>query len=90
VVDNQENAMSNEKLEEQIIAMLTYLKQNSIGLYHVCAYTLDGGLFAGMFSDERAWNLLHTDCVKQCREKAIRQYVDIEMANNNLFWCCYE
>ena len=38
------------------------------------------------------WDIedVHRELMKECREKAMQKWINIELANNNLFWCCDE
>jgi hypothetical protein len=40
--------------------------------------------------EESILDEMHTRLVELCREKARRYWANVELANNNLFWCTYE
>lgn len=99
-MDYQEDAMNKQEQEvkDQIFAMMEYLgcKRKYISLTPLrprkhsyfdltSRSIIDGG-------DETFLEIqnTHRELAESCKVKAIQKWVNIELANNNLFWCVDE
>lgn len=84
--------------DEEIVKMLDFLGVDKFYVGDpICTYwfsrstmSVQGLSPSSLYSTEQMEATAYEEMVEACRKKALKKWVDIELANNNLFWCCHE